>query len=192
METPSKEKTIFRYNLDDNIVEMITKFSKLHMFSTREVFKEKWKTWLLENSKEIEIEKQRLKKIGYNKNVDDKMYTAARYYFKKKTDKIEKTDREINNSNNTNEKNIKTKDRGYIVLDNKLVIKMDLYIRENYSRDFKPSTSFTDFIELNKETIDKEIKRLLSIEVGSLDTSSKCKEKIKKTYKNRCYIYQNK
>lgn len=192
METPSKEKTIFRYNLDDNIVELITKFSKLHMFSTREVFKEKWKTWLLENSKEIEIEKERLKKLGYNKNVHDKMYTAARYYFKKKPDKVEKTDSEINNSNNTNEKNIKTKDRGYIVLDDKLVIKMDLYIRENYSRDFKPSTSFADFIELNKETIDKEIKRLLSIEVGSLDTSSKCKEKIKKTYKNRCYIYQNK
>ena len=180
------EKTIFRYNLSDDIVLLITNFSKLHMYSSRQVFKEKWKEWLLENSKEIEKESDRLKNLGYKKNIDSKMYTAARYYFKKKPEKDDNDEKEEKN------KKCKTNTRGYIVLDDKLIKKMDLYIKENHTRDFKPSTSYTEFIELNRELINKELERLINIKVGSLDTLHKCREKIKKTFKNRCYFYENK
>tara|TARA_B100000902_G_scaffold399823_2_gene472809 strand:+ start:1946 stop:2506 length:561 start_codon:yes stop_codon:yes gene_type:complete len=183
----TKDKTIFRYNLNDDIREIVTHFSKLHMYSSREVFKEKWKEWLIKNSIEIEKEKERLKILGYKKNVDDKIYTAARYYFKKKPEKPEKPEKVDNK-----DKPLKTNPRVYIVLDDELVKQMDLYIKENYDRDFKPSTSYIEFIELNKELVNKEIERLINIKVESLNTLYKCKEKIKKTYKNRCYINENK
>lgn len=177
--------TIYRYKLSTDIENLITNFSKLHIYASRQVFREKWKEWLEINREKIDEEKARLIKIGYKKNVEEKMYTAARYYFKKK---------EINNEQ---EETCKSNDlakntRGYIVLDKKLVELMENYIVENYNREFKPSTSYTNFIELNKEAFDREVERLLAIDIEKLNTREKCRDKIKKTYKNRCFVLEEK
>lgn len=182
---PDIRHTIYRYKLSTDIETLITNFSKLHIYASRQVFREKWKEWLEINWEKIEIEKARLRKIGYKKNVEEKMYTAARYYFKNK--QITNKEEEISKNND-----LPKNTRGYIVLDKKLVELMEKYIMENYNREFKPSTSYTNFIEINKEAFDREVERLLAIDIEKLNTQEKCRDKIKKTYKNRCYVLEEK
>jgi len=171
----NKTKAIYRYKLSSETIELIQNFSKLHMYSSRQIFQDKWKEWLIINKADIDIEKERLKKLGYTKNIESKMYTAARYYFKKKelTTTIENDSKETNT-------------RGYISLDENLIKKMDEFIKEN-NRELKPSIGYEIFQDLHKELINNEIERLIKIEIDKLNTREKCDIKIKKTYKNRCY-----
>lgn len=181
----NNSKTIYRYKLSSEIEILITNFSKLHIYTSRQVFQEKWKEWLEINREGIELEKKRLMDLGYKKNVEEKMYTAARYYFKKKEIRNEITEKETREKE-TNEKGT----RGYIVLDEKIIKMMDKYITENYTRDFKPSSSYNNFIELNNDVIEIEIQRLIDIDIKKLNTRDKCRDKIKKTYKNRCFVLE--
>ena len=186
----NNSKTIYRYKLSSEIEILITNFSKLHIYTSRQVFQEKWKEWLEINREGIELEKKRLMDLGYKKNVEEKMYTAARYYFKKKEIRNEISEKETREKE-TREKETKEKGtRGYIVLDEKIIKMMDNYIIENYTREFKPSSSYNNFIELNKEIIDIEIQRLIDIDIKKLNTRDKCRDKIKKTYKNRCFVLE--
>lgn len=177
------DRSIYRYKLSPHIIELLTNFSRLHMYSSREVFKDKWKEWLIINREIVDAEKRRLKELGCTKNIDEKMYTATRYYFKNKKTKEETTPPPTPPPTNT---------RGYVVLKQELVAKMDTYIKETYNKEFKPSTSYIHFTELNKDIIDIEVERLLKIEIGKLDTREKCREKIKKTFKNRCFVLEQK
>jgi len=182
------DRSIYRFKLSPHIIELLTNFSRLHMYSSREVFKDKWKEWLIINREVVDIEKKRLKDLGCTKNIDEKMYTATRYYFKKKEAKETK---ETNATKTTTATTATTTKRsGYVVLDHELVAKMDSYIKESYCKEFKPSTSYTIFMDLNKDKIDREVERLLKIEIGKLDTRDKCREKIKKTFKNRCFVLE--
>ena len=186
----NNSKTIYRYKLSSEIEILITNFSKLHIYTSRQVFREKWKEWLEINREGIELEKKRLIDLGYKKNVEEKMYTAARYYFKKKEIRNEISEKG-KREKETREKETKEKGtRGYIVLDEKIIKMMDNYIIENYTREFKPSSSYNNFIELNKEIIDIEIQRLIDIDIKKLNTRDKCRDKIKKTYKNRCFVLE--
>jgi hypothetical protein len=160
------------------------------MYSSREVFKDKWKEWLIINREIVDTEKRRLKELGCTKNIDQKMYTATRYYFKKKETKEETN--ATTATATTSPTPPPTNTRGYVVLKQELVAKIDTYIKETYNKEFKPSTSYTHFIELNKDIVDIEVERLLKIEIGKLDTRDKCREKIKKTFKNRCFVLEQK
>lgn len=179
-------KTIYRFKLSPDIVDLVTNFSKLHMYSSRQIFRDKWKEWLDENKDSIDIERNRLRKLGYKKNIEDKMFTASRYYFKNK-EKNKDTDSKSSSKDAIRD----NKKREYIVLDENIISIMDSYIKENKSREFKPSSSYEIFKELNKEHIDSEVKRLKDMNIEKLNTRDKCIEKIKKTYKNRCYVICN-
>lgn len=193
-----KTRSIYRFKLSSNIIELIENFSRLHMYSSREVYNEKWKEWLLTNKKEIDIEKLKLQKLGYTKNVENKMYIAARYYFKKKG---ESSNNNIQEEKKNTKRKIKSnkydkKTRKYVVLEEKIIKTMDSFIKEfikefmegNNNIDIKPSNSYIIFTKIHKDIIDKEIERLKNIEVDSLNTQEKCLNKIKKAYKNRYNI----
>jgi hypothetical protein len=64
----------------------LSEFSKVHQFDDRHTYKKEWMKWSQrENIAEaIEIEKRRLEENGYNGDIDDKMFKAGRYYFRKK------------------------------------------------------------------------------------------------------------
>ena len=172
-------KTIYRYKLAPEILDMIIEFARIHLYSTREVFKDKWKEWLQTNHEIVETEKHRLKAIGYTKNINEKMYTSARYYFKNKLKEPEPEP--IARETQKNQEK-----REYIILDQGLITAMDEYIIENYNRQFKPSTAYDEFLELNNMMIKEEIKRLKSKSSRDGDYIWK----IKKTFKNRCYIIE--
>tara|TARA_A100001011_G_C14292929_1_gene837045 strand:- start:608 stop:1084 length:477 start_codon:yes stop_codon:yes gene_type:complete len=151
---------IYRYNFSKEFLEKASLFSKNNELSDIKTFRENWNLWKQDNEKLIIKENRKLINMGYAGNIDDKMFKTVRYYLKKK-EKKEKKDR-----------------RKYIPLTREFIDCIDNHIKN--CKDIKPSNAFIDFEKKNNNIIKNEIdylKKYLNDE--------NCKEKIKKTYKNR-------
>lgn len=173
-ETEKKTKT-YRYKFSVEFLESLKDFSRIHRFDDATAFKDNWEIWCNENKDIIETESNILKRNGYKGDILVKMYKSVRYYFKTKS-------------------NIKTetkKRRNYVGLDCEFRDLMDEHIVNKCGRqEMKPSIGFNDFMdnEKFKPQINNEITRLTSF---NLDKET-IFNKIKKTYKNRYFIYQKK
>ena len=175
---------IYRYKFDPEIVELISNFSKLHQFDSREDFKEAWKVYIDTNKNLIENEKERLNSLNYKGDIDSKLFKAARYYFRKKA-LINKEENE--NLDFIEEKNNEKK-RGYICLSVYLLDLMDEHITSNINNtDYTPANGYLAFCNINNNSIEREIKILLEDNDNIL--SEDINKKIKKAYKNRYYQY---
>ena len=165
---------IFRYKFTDDFTSELFKFSKIHQYDNRKDFKEAWKIWLDENEGIVEEEVRRLVNLGYDGNVQDKMFKSARYYFRKKS----------------TEKKAPIKRRDYVGVNKVLLDAMDKHIRLGvYIEDYKPSDGFDEFCNLNKELLREEVNNLCK---NGFTDSNEIKNKIKKTYKNRYFLFINK
>lgn len=185
-ETNIHIKKIYRFNFSNTIIENILNFSRLNMYIERKIFKEKWIEWKETNKEELEIEYKRLITLGYTGDFNNKLFKATRYYFKDKqsTSNTEK----VPSKSDTKRK--------YIFLDYDIIKLMENHIKEIYSKkiyskEFKPSIGYNNFILLHKNSIDREIINLKNSDHLSLDTRDKCLSKLKKSYKNLCYNYIN-
>jgi len=173
--TDSKNSVIYRYKFTEDFMEELFNFSKVHQYDERKDFKEAWLQWTEDNSDIIEEEVSRLKRLGYDGDVLDKMFKSARYYFRKKSiEKIEPKQR-----------------RKYICVNKELLDAMDIHIEENmYNPDYQPKTGFIEFCEENENLI-KEVTNKIMEASNILDVKL-IDDKIKKTYKNRYFIATNK
>ena len=160
---------VFRYNFDETVMDHLTLFAKLHQYDDRKTYKESWKLWAEENDELIKDEIKRLHGLGYEGDASDKMYKAARYYFRKKS-------------------NVKTeakKRRKYITMDHELIQSMDNHIARNVGNDtYTPSSGYSEFCALYINLIRDEINRMVELELPTDDITIK----FKKTYKNRYFI----
>lgn len=165
---------IFRYKFTEEFMSELYNFSKIHQYDERKDFKDAWKQWLDDNTEIVEEEMSRLNRLGYDGDIEDKMFKSARYYFRKKsTEKIEPKTR-----------------RNYISVSKELLELMDIHIEENYEdEDYTPKTGFINFCEENEETIESITNKLVENGVTDLKLIN---DKIKKTYKNRHFIITNK
>jgi len=84
-ETNEFTVSIFRFKFSDCFVNELYKFSKIHQYDHRKDFKSAWDTWLEENEELVNEETQRLSRLGYDGDAEDKMFKSARYYFRKKS-----------------------------------------------------------------------------------------------------------
>jgi len=149
-------------------------FSKVHQYDQRKDFKEAWEIWTKENETDISEEVKRLQQLGYEGDVLDKMFKSARYYFRKKS----------------TEKKAPMKRREYIGMNRELLEKMDEHIdAHSEDDDFKPSTAFDAFCQETVDLLKEEVTRLFE---SGLKESEAIKQKIKKTYKNRYFMFINK
>ena len=80
----SNTTTIYRYKLSIEAMDEITTFSKIHQYDDRHTYKEAWNMWKGNHEDFISAEAERLMRLGYVGSVEDKMYKAGRYYFRKK------------------------------------------------------------------------------------------------------------
>jgi hypothetical protein len=170
---------IYRFKLNNEIIELIHQFSKMHQYDDKKTYKEKWIKFLETNTEIFEREKQRLIDLGFNKNVEDKMYRSGRYYFRTKS--------------NEKEKEVK-KRRKYISCDINFIELIDNHINENLKNlknDFKPSKEYNNFETIHKNEIEIEIERMLN-EIDNNIQKNDIINKIKKTYKNRYYLISHK
>jgi hypothetical protein len=160
---------IFRYKFTYDFTSELFKFSKIHQYDHRKDFKEAWKTWLQENEEIVDEETRRLKNLGYQDNIEDKMFKSARYYFRKKS----------------TEKKAPVKRRDYMGVQKVLLGAMDNHIRRGIKEEFKPSEGFDDFCNQNKDLLKEEVITLCK---NGFTDSNEIKNKIKKTYKNRYFL----
>ena len=165
---------IYRYKFSDDFIEELYKFSKIHQYDHRKDFKEAWELWIDENSNIIYHESTRLTELGYDGDILSKMFTSARYYFRKKgTEKKEPRMRCT-----------------YVGIQKELLDAMDNHINVNMNQSwYKPSSGFTEFCKDNIELLRQEIELLIKFNIISAD---EIKTKIKKTYKNRYFMITNK
>ena len=161
---------IFRYKFTEEFMGELYKFSKIHQYDERNDFKEAWNLWKEDNDEIIDEETNRLKRLGYNGDVIDKMFKSARYYFRKKS--VEKQEPKQR--------------RKYITVSKELLDAMDIHIETNYLNEgYQPKIGYTQFCEENIELIKKITNNI--VENGENDIG-KINDKIKKTYKNRYFI----
>jgi hypothetical protein len=165
---------IYRYKFTEDFTNELFKFSKIHQYDHRKDFKEAWNVWFEENNEIVNDEIRRLTNLGYDGDVQDKMFKSARYYFRKKS----------------TEKKAPTERRIYVGVQKGLLDAMDEHILSKIeSKKFKPSESFDDFCKNNIDLLKEEVTLLCNN--GNIN-SAEIKQKIKKTYKNRYFLLANK
>lgn len=165
---------IYRYKFTDEFTNELFKFSKIHQYDDRKVFKDAWNIWLEDNDDLVNTEYRRLKELGYDGDIFDKMFKSARYYFRKKS----------------TEKKEPAKRRIYVGTQKDLLEAMDEHIKLNISSGtFKPSDGFDEFCKQNVSLLKEEVGILCR---AGMTNSDEIKSKIKKTYKNRYFLAINK
>jgi hypothetical protein len=77
----------YRHEFSKEFMAELSRFSKVHQYDDRHTYKSEWQKWSNQEdiAQSIEVEKRRLQEKGYNGDIDDKMFKAGRYYFRKKT-----------------------------------------------------------------------------------------------------------
>ena len=165
---------IYRYKFSDEFVGELYKFSKIHQYDHRKDFKEAWQLWIDENDDIVSNEERLLTSCGYDGNILDKMFKSARYYFRKKS----------------TEKKEPVKRRKYCGLSKDVLDAMDKHIASNITHDdYKPSTGFESFCMINSALLKEEASRLI---INGFNDSDEIHEKLKKTYKNRYFMFISK
>jgi hypothetical protein len=165
---------IYRYKFTDEFTSDLFRFSKVHQYDHRKDFKEAWNSWLEENEIIVTMEKRRLTNLGYDGNIEDKMFKSARYYFRKKG----------------TEKKAPSERRAYVGVQQDLLDAMDNHIKNKInSKHYKPSEGFDDFCKTNVDLLREEV--IVLCQNGVID-SNEIKKKIKKTYKNRYFLFISK
>ena len=163
------ENKTFRFKFSTAFIEHVTSFAKLYQFADRHTYKDEWIRWTHNNNELIETETQLLRDKGYNGDIMDKMYRSGRFYFRTKAS-LQKKPKER---------------RDYIFVNQQILDLMNKHITTNLLlSNFKPSTAYQQFVIENKTVLDEEINRLLQEDIGKDDIINK----LKKTYKNRCFI----
>ena len=167
----SNTPTIYRYKLSIEAMDEITTFSKIHQYDDRHTYKEAWNRWKDNHDDFISAEAERLTRLGYVGSVEDKMYKAGRYYFRKKS---------------TTKPKARRNRRRHVPMDTDVLEAMDTHIRRMMRSDeFTPAAGYCDFCEGHQPLLGEEIRRICSEDPSCAHLLV---EKFKKTYKNRYYL----
>lgn len=162
----TSEVPIFRFNFSEEFNRQLGYFAKLHQYDDRTEFKEKWNEWVEENDSIINDERKRLLNLGYEGDVENKMYKSARYYFRKKPLRHEPAERCVR-----------------VVVSKDLLYQIDEHIQNNhFTQNYTPQLSYEDFCNQYSEIISEEMIQL------NMENEEIMQNKIKKTYKNRFYV----
>lgn len=169
---PQTQMPVFRFKFNQNVVEAVMRFAKIHQHDDRHDYKETWKEWCIENNELLDTEVKRLEAIGYTGDIYDKLFKSGRYYFRNKqlakTQPIER--------------------KKYVGLSRNALKSMDEFINDTIMNGNKkaspPAEAFNTFCEKNKDVLKKEIVILLND--YCLDEND-VSDKLKKTFKNRYY-----
>jgi len=187
VDSNSREKRIYRFKFNPEIIDLLTYFAKLHQYDNRKDFKDAWKKWYELNRDILERETRRVIELGYTGDVEDKMYKATRYYFRKKCGIGGET------ASNDDKSDISvavaetpSKRRQYVTLSHDIIDAMDTHIKTNMKNaDYKPALGFDDFCKNNMVIVATE---KLTLENNHNFKKDYISSKIKKTYKNRYYL----
>jgi len=165
-------KKTFRFKFTDETQTALAYFADVHKLDDRHTFKEEWENWIKENENMLKSEIHYLQEMGYDGNVESKMFKSARYYFKNKKPK------------SAEEQKPKQR-RKYIKMDKNILKLIDTHINQNVNNEnYKPSSGFDMFKTEFEDEVSSEFERIKE----TCDISDEDIElKMKKTYKNRYF-----
>lgn len=184
-----------RYEFSEPAMMELQYFTQVHKYDERKAFKEAWKKWIQTEdiAKMITTETERLTSEGFTGDIEAKMFTAVRYYFRKKPAQTE---------NQTEQ----TPRKKYVGFTGNILTSMDRHILgciksnmqpatttpENDPQPEKPHAAFISNISPDKSFLEfySTSSDIIANETELLQESSDMDDeaiylKIKKTYKNR-------
>ena len=168
----------YRHEFSKEFMAELSRFSKVHQYDDRQTYKSEWQKWTsqAEIAEAMEVERRRLQENGYTGDIDDKMFKAGRYYFRKKTSTVV-ADHTITTVTTTDDNNIATdppspaatpspataQRRTYITMSKKCIRLMDEHIQRAAASTpataaatpaavFKPSVCYDDFYQTQMTT----------------------------------------
>ena len=165
---------IYRFKFSPDFQLALEIFANIHRLDETSLFRENWDRWYDSNTMLIKAEENRLDALGFKKNFKDKMYKSVRYYFKNKSlTKRKPRKRKI-----------------YIGLSQVLLDNMSSHIAKFIIQErMRPAYAYNNFIgnsEFNMNIYSEEQRLIKEFNMNEVDIEAK----IKKTYKNRYFIYQ--
>lgn len=177
-----KTKT-FRFKLSNEISNEIEYFSKLHQYDDKKTYKEEWKKWISNEEINSLMQKEiiRLTELGYDGDIQKKIYISSRYYYRKKTPH-KKEEAKINKKMRFSINFLKNIDEYIDEHLKKNAIKKD---ETTFISNLPPAECFQSFCNDKPETISEEFKKYPQFEENELY------EKMKKTFKNRYFVHTN-
>ena len=187
-----------RYEFSEPAMMELQYFTQVHKYDERKAFKEAWKKWIQNEdiAKMITTETERLTSEGFTGDIEAKMFTAVRYYFRKKPTQTENPVEQ-------------TPRKKYVGFTGNILTSMDRHILgciksnmqpatttpENdpapetpkkphaaFTSNISPDKSFLEFYSTSSDIIANETELLQ--ESSDMDNEA-IYLKIKKTYKNR-------
>jgi hypothetical protein len=173
----------FRFEFNEYLKNEIIYFSKLHKYDDKKLLKENYDKWCNENIEEIINENTRLKTLGYEGDVKNKIFISLKYYFIKKQKKEDilneiKKNKEI------------TRSKKYITINKDLLKEVDIFIKNQLElrENIKPHIIFLNFCskEDNIYLLKKIIKEFKN---NGLCDAKDIENKIKKIFKNRVFYF---
>jgi hypothetical protein len=176
-----RAKKVLRFEFSDAILQQVTAFAGVHRYDDRRTYKDAWAAWLTHDTiaELLTAEIARLKCLGYNGDVADKLYKSGRYYFRGKT--------QNQNQNRTPAAKSRKPRAKYVTVSRSLLDAMDEHIERGVRSNeaYTPAIGFADFWNAQAH---------LNVEIAALferyadNTANAIHAKIKKTYKNRYFM----
>ena len=174
----------YRHEFGKEFMADLSRFAKVHQFDDRHTYKSEWAKWAQQYNiaQAMEMEKRRLEENGYKGDIDDKMFKAGRYYFRKKTATATAATEELSptaapthtaTSATATDPELSVPDlpthttapgqrRPYITMSKNSIKMMDEHIRNasaSSTSEFKPSSCYSDFYQ-TKMTSDEMTKEI--------------------------------
>lgn len=219
--TNNNNNIIYRHEFSKEFMAHVSRFSKVHQHDDRHTYKREWTKWiqLEEITMTIDAETRRLQENGYVGDINDKMFKAGRYYFRKKTPTAAvqvsadaDADADAPDNDNDDEKLSSAQQqqsgkggqrRPYITMSKEAIKMMDQHIenmRATATIVFKPSLCYDNFYQtkMSSPEMTKEIETIIekhektAASISPDDLTTEIIDKIKKTYKNRYYKHVSK
>lgn len=170
---------VLRFEFSNALTDHLNAFAKLHQYDDRKTYKEAWAEWMAnaEIAALFNADAARLKCLGYNGDVADKLYKSGRYYFREKKANA--------NANSECKNDASQRSRKYVMLGRELLTAMDEHIERGLRHcDYTPAKGFAEFCQLDIASYHSEVARLSEI----MSTGEDVGDKMKKTYKNRYFM----
>jgi hypothetical protein len=172
---------VLRFEFSNALTDHLAAFAQMHQYDDRKTYKEAWAEWMAndEIATLFNADAARLKCLGYNGDVADKLYKSGRYYFRGKKGQENKGQENKGHNGQTD------RSRKYIMLERELLTAMDEHIERGLRHnDYTPAKGFAEFCQMGIASYHSEVARLSEVMSSGEDVS----DKLKKTYKNRYFM----
>jgi len=176
-----------RLAFSEEFASKIYTFSNTYCREHFKVFREKWNTWQTEHKEELDNEIEKIQSTGIKNSIDEikeKIYTSARFYFRKQSKQQEKKQKQNERKNNKREVKLPP-------ISKTIKQTIEQFIQDKQQKiqnQKKPIEIYREYCETYIKEINHEINRLRQITQVHTLNPQEISLKFKKAFHN--YLYR--